>query len=69
MTILGLAESFKVMNRPDPTVTNFDGLFLGNMKDRDVKFLHNHHSRLQFVLLKLGIDISDSLETMRFSAT
>ena len=38
MTILGLAESFKMMNRhgptrpelaqPDPTVTLFDGLFL-----------------------------------------
>ena len=36
MTILGLAESFKTMNRPDPipfpTVTLFDGLFLGNYK-------------------------------------
>ena len=29
MTIFGLPESFKTMNRPDPTVTLFDGLFLG----------------------------------------
>ena len=32
MTILGLAESFKMINRPDPTVTLFDGLFLGKSK-------------------------------------
>ena len=29
MTILGLAELFKTMNRPGPTVTLLDGLFLG----------------------------------------
>ena len=29
MTISGLAESFKMMNRTDPTVMLFDGLFLG----------------------------------------
>ena len=28
MTILGLTESFKTMNRPDPTATLFDSLFL-----------------------------------------
>ena len=32
MTILGLAKSFKAMNRPGPTVTLFDGLFLGKYK-------------------------------------
>ena len=32
MTILGLAESFKTMNRPYPTVTIFDGLFLRKYK-------------------------------------
>ena len=42
MTILGLAESFKTMNRPDitqpnknwagPTVTFFDGLYIGKYK-------------------------------------
>ena len=46
MTILGLAESFKTMNRPDPTVTLFDGLFLGNGL-----LLHS-----QFVLLEIGIE-------------
>ena len=28
MTISGLAESFKTKNRPDPTVTLLNGLFL-----------------------------------------
>ena len=28
MTILGSAESFKMMNRPDPTETLFDGMLL-----------------------------------------
>ena len=32
MTILGIVESFKAMNRPDPIVTLFDGLFLGKFK-------------------------------------
>ena len=37
MTVLGLAESFKTMNRPDPvqlnpTVTLFDRLFFGKFK-------------------------------------
>ena len=32
MTILGLTESFKMMNRPDPTVTLSNGLFLGKYK-------------------------------------
>ena len=38
MIILGLAESFKTMNRPDPIVRLFDGLFLGKY---DVNFWHN----------------------------
>ena len=32
MTILGLAASFKTMNRSNPMVTLFDGLFLGKYK-------------------------------------
>ena len=32
MTILGLAESFKTMNRPDPTVMLFGGLYLRKNK-------------------------------------
>ena len=43
MTVLGITESFKMMNRPgptrhDPTITLFDGLFLNSIIDRDVKF-------------------------------
>ena len=41
------------MNRSDPTLTLFYGL----------------HSSLQFVLLKFGIDISDSLKTIRHLET
>ena len=36
---------------------------------RDVKFVHNLHSSLKFVLLKFRIDIFDSFKIMRFSAT
>ena len=32
MTYLGPAESFKMMNRSDPIVTLFDGLFLKKSK-------------------------------------
>ena len=57
MTILRLAKSFKTMNWPDPTVTFFDGLFIGKCKR-----LHNLHSNLQFVLSKSVIDIFDNWE-------
>ena len=49
MTILGLAESFKTMNWPGPTVTLFESLFFEKYKDRHVKFGHNllyYQSRL-----------------------
>ena len=39
MTILGLAESFKTMNRPDTTVTLFDGLFFGNYMRQGIEIL------------------------------
>ena len=44
MTIFGLAESFKTMNRPDmtrpgATVTLFDGLFLGEYESQGCKIL------------------------------
>jgi len=38
MTIFELGVSFKIMNRPDLTVTLFDSLFLGKIKDKDVSF-------------------------------
>ena len=62
MTIFGQAESFKLMNRPDPTVTLFDGLFLK-------KYTRwGPETSLQFVLFKFGIVILYSLKTMWFSA-
>ena len=36
ITILGLAEPFKTINQSGPTVTFFDGLFVGSIRDRDV---------------------------------
>ena len=37
ITILELAESFKMMNQPGPTVALFDGLFLKSIKDGEIK--------------------------------
>ena len=55
MTILGLTESFETMNQPGPTRPwrSLTAYFLESLKDRDVKFWHNLHSSLQFVLSKL----------------
>ena len=72
MTILGLSDSFITMNRLSPTRRDRNAFWLPiseNIEDRDVKFKHYLHSSLQFVLWKFEIDISDSLETMRFSGT
>ena len=76
---IGLGESFIIINhhkpswpgptRPDPTVRLFDELFHEYIEDRDVKFVHKIHSSLQFVLLIFGINIFDSYEIVRFSAT
>ena len=68
MTILGIAESFKTMNLPDPTVTLFDGLFLGKYKRWRREILTRICSNIKFVLKIIGTDIFDSLKTMRFSA-
>ena len=40
-SILVLAESFKIMNRPDPTVSLLTAYFSENIEDRDVKCRHN----------------------------
>ena len=56
-TILGVAEPFLAT------------YFSKSRKDNRVKFLHNLHSSVEFVLSKFGIDIFDSFETMRFSTT
>ena len=68
MTILGLAESFKTMNPPEPTVTPLTTYFSESKKYRDEKFCHKLHSNLQFVLMNFGIDILASLQTVHFSA-
>ena len=52
-----------------PIVTLFDSLFPESIKDREVEFGHNFPSILYFVPLKFGIDILNSLETMRFLAS
>ena len=69
MTILGLAESFKMMSWPGATLRSLTANIPKSIKDSYAKFLHNLHSSLQFALFKFGNDIFDSLETMLFSAT
>ena len=49
MTILELAESFKTINWPDPTMTLFDGLGLGQYLKYET-FRHNLGSSLEIVL-------------------
>ena len=39
MTILGLAQLFKTMNRPGPTVSLFDDLFLSKYKRERLEIL------------------------------
>ena len=71
MPILGLAESFETMKqltlaRPQ----RFLAAYLSeSIKDGNMKFWHNLHFSLKFVLSKFGIYILVGLETMRFSAT
>ena len=67
ITILGLAESFKTMNRPD-SKRSLTVYFSESIQDSEIKFWHNFYSSLQFVLFKFGILIFDNLETIRFSA-
>ena len=43
--------------------------FSESIEDKNVQFSHNLYSSLQFALLKFGIDIFDSVETMLFSVT
>ena len=53
----------------DAAVTLFESHFSEIVRDRKVKFWHNLHSNLQFVLSKFRIYIFDSLETMCLFAT
>ena len=52
--------------RPWRSLTTY---FSKSIRDREVKFWKHHQSILQFVILKFDINIFDSLETMRSSAT
>ena len=70
MTIFELAESFKTMNRPDSTQHDpTRPYFLESIKYGDVKFQHHLYSSLQLILSKFGIDIFESFDIVRFSAT
>ena len=71
MTILELAESFKMMKRLFLVIFFClnAAYFSENIQDRDVKMWHNLHLRLQFMLSKLGIDIFASFAINNFSET
>ena len=77
MKILGLPESFKTMNRRDLTrhiISDrpwryFTAFFSESIKDNNVKFWLNLSYNFYLSLSKFGIDIYDSLENIRFSAT
>ena len=73
MAILGLAESFKTVNRAGPSWPDpvrpwryLTAYFLESIKEMGVKFWHNLDLSLQ---LKSEMDMVDGLETMRFSAS
>ena len=53
-----------VMTRLSRSLASY---FSETIKDWNVKFWHNRHSSLQFVLFIFAFDIFDSLETMRSS--
>jgi len=60
MAILRLVELFKNMGRPWRYLTAY---FSESIKDKDLKFRLNHHSSLQFMLLKFEIDNFYCFET------
>ena len=59
------------MNQPDPARSwrSLTVLISECIKDRDLKFSHNLYSSLKILLPKFEIDILDSLDTKRFSAS
>ena len=73
MIILGLAELFETMDRPDSARPDrrshsLISYFSESIEDKELKFLHNFDFRHQIDLSKFGMDIFESLEIMRFSA-
>ena len=67
ITILKLAETFKKMNRSNPTVTFLDGLFIGKYERWGRAILTQSSFKSSICAIKIDIFISS--ETMRFSAT
>ena len=57
MTILRVAELFKTMNRPGPTVTPFDSLFLGKYKRYGNEILTQSSFNSSICVSKFGFDI------------
>ena len=49
---------YSIKTVPAPLERFLTAYFSESIKDRDVKFLHNLHSSLQFMLSKFGINIS-----------
>ena len=66
-----LTESISKFNlaRSGSTMTLFDGKYLRQYFNTDVKFWYNLDSSLKIVQLKFEIDIFHNLETKRFSAS
>ena len=54
MTILGLAESFKTMNRPDPIITLFDDLYLGKYKRYGHEILTQSSFKSSICAIQIG---------------
>ena len=69
MIFLELAESFKTMNRPDSTMTLLGGLFLGEYVRYEPEIWKQSLLKSSICVIKIWIDVFDSLETMRFLAT
>ena len=59
------------MNQPNPVrpLRSLAAYFSESIEDREMKFVRNLFSNIQFMLGKFEIDIFDSLETMSFSVT
>ena len=69
MNIFGPAESLKKINRPGPTITLFNGLFLRKFKRKRCEILTQPLFKSSIYAIKFGIDIFDSFDIRCFSAT
>ena len=62
-------ESISKMTRPDQTMTLLDGSFLREYQRCGSEIWHKVDSSLETMLVKFGINIFDSSETMSFLAS